>query len=48
MVSGAIDINTDPACSRAMDPDMVLSSSSHLYDTIALDTVLITQIVMAH
>lgn len=36
MVTGALDINTDPGCSRAMDSDMALSRSSGPHVTMAL------------
>lgn len=30
-----MDINWDPGCSRAKDPDMALGSSPSTYDTVA-------------
>lgn len=35
MVSGTIDINTGISCYRATDPDVALSSSPGLEDTIS-------------
>lgn len=35
---GAMDINSDPGLCRAMNPDLVLSSSSVLENTIASDS----------
>ena len=35
MVPGTTDSNKDPGCSRAIDPDMALSSGCSLNDTMA-------------
>lgn len=36
MVTGTMNINTDPNCGKAMDPDMGLGSSSSSDDFMAL------------
>ncbi|ERE81248.1 kelch-like protein 2 [Cricetulus griseus] len=47
IVSGAMDINTDPGCGRAMDPDMNTGSSPGMDDTMAPGEIQATQIGMA-
>ncbi|KAL6036887.1 hypothetical protein STEG23_013887, partial [Scotinomys teguina] len=46
-VTWVMDINTDPSCSRTMDPDMTLSSSLGLEITMAPVVTEATQISMA-
>lgn len=36
MMTGIIDLNTDPGCGRAADSDMVLSSNSNPDDSMTL------------
>lgn len=43
MVSGAMDISSDPSCCRVTDPDKALNSNPGLDDTLA---VLATQLGM--
>ena len=47
VVIGAMDIDADPACSRAIDPDKVFGSSPGLDDTMASVAVKATWIGIA-
>lgn len=46
MVTQATEINTDPSCSRAVDPDMALGGSLDIDVTMAAVAIQVTQIGM--